>query len=83
MKENLLVSNFYNSTYVRKSFVSALRQPKHRKKGVWCLKMDPPFSTMLPAIVFLNPNMLIFLESGGLGEPSPASEFLISGYGKK
>ncbi len=27
--------------------------------------------------------MLIFLESEGLGESSPASEFLILGYGRK
>ncbi len=42
--------------------------------------------TTRPAIVFLIPNMLIFLESGGGGgleESSPASEVLILGYGKK
>ncbi len=78
MKEHNAVSNFHNSTYVRKSFVSALRQAKHRKKP----KMDPRFLTVRPAIVFLILNMLIFLESGGLGQTSPASEFLILGYGK-
>ncbi len=31
MKEHNEVSNFHNSTYVRKSFVSAPRQAKHRK----------------------------------------------------
>ncbi len=43
----------------------------------------PRFSTIRPAIVLLIPNMLIFLESEVLGESSPASEFLILGYGKK
>ncbi len=46
-------------------------------------KMDPRFSTVRPAIVFLIPNMLIFLESGGLGESSSALKILILGYGKK
>ncbi len=57
------------STYVRKSFVIALRQAKHRKKP----KTGPRFSTVRPAIVFLIPNMLIFFGIRGLGQASPAS----------
>ncbi len=46
-------------------------------------KSTSVFRSYKPAIVFLIPNMLIFLESWGLGQTSPASEFLILGYGKK
>ncbi len=45
--------------------------------------MDPRFSTVRTAIVFLIPNMLIFLESGGPGQHFTAKLFLILGYGKK
>ncbi len=33
--------------------------------------------------MFLTPNLLIILESGGLGESNPALKILIPGYGKK
>ncbi len=40
------------------------------------------FDHTTPKLCF-HPDMHIFLESGWLGKSSPASEFLISGYGKK
>ncbi len=76
------MSNFYNSTY-QKSFVSALRI----LKSSILPKIDPRFSTVRPAIVFLPPTCLynVFLKSGWPVESNPASGFLILGYlyGKK
>ncbi len=46
-------------------------------------KPKPWFFDLQSPITFLPPDMRIFLETGGLGESSPASEFLILGYGKK